>query len=313
VLTSAITPGTLREDPRIDAFTASHHDSGELAARLPQEKAAYARQRLLQLFNFAPLAAPLEDWRGLIAATQALPEPAQAVQLEEHVRTRAAEMEHTAGKFQKQLQRLIEEERAAPEGRAFLKERCVKAIEYFTEQIATQLLQPLAQHSQSLAYKKKLKIYLAHVQKIEALNWAKIEQLYSATCFDEPLYTAPRRHTRQVAVVAATRDEGGTFRDTLTLHREGKTLSEIAMLRGLAVGTVKKHLERWIKSGEADVYQVLPAPTVDTVLDCMRTHPGATLKDIYSALSGKIDYNDIRLVLAHAERAQGQTVPASAP
>ena len=111
------------------------------------------------------------------------------------------------------------------------------------------------------------------------------------------------------AAPAPKSEDGGTFRDTLSLHREGKAVGEIAMLRGLTVGTVKKHLERWIKSGEVDVYQVLPKATVDTVLECLRQHAGAKLKDVYSALSGRIDYNDIRMVMVHAER-QGERKPA---
>jgi hypothetical protein len=304
VLTSAITPAALHEDPRIDAFSASHHDSGELARRLSADKAVYTRQSLVKLFSFADLAGPLDEWRELIGAARTLPDRAAAVMLEEHVRTRVAEMDLTAGKFQRQLQRLIEEEGAAPERRAFLCERCIKAIEYFTEQIATQLLTPLQSHLDALKYKSKLKTYVAHVQKVENRCWVKVEHLYGATFTDEPLYRAPRSHTRPVTPVAAKADEGGTFRDTLTLHREGKEVSEIAMLRGLTVATVKKHLERWIKAGDVDVYQVLPKETVDTVLACLKQHQGADLKRIYSALGGKIDYNDIRMVLVHVRRAR---------
>jgi hypothetical protein len=309
VLTSPITPGTLREDPRIDTFSASHHDRGELARRLPEDKAAYARHLLVRLFSFSDLAAPLDDWRELIAGTAALPQRAAAVLLEDDVRKRIAEIELTAGKFQRQLQRLIEAERGTSETRAFLKERCLKAIEYFTEQIANRLIEPVREHLAPLTYMAKTKTYLTHVHHIEDMLWRKVEQLYGATFFDEPLHTTARRHIREAPPppVAGT-EKGASSTDTLTLHREGKAVSEIAMLRGLSVGTIKKHLERWIKAGEVDVYSVLPKETVDTVLACAREHKGANLKVIYSALSGKFDYNDIRLILAQGRA--GQPVPS---
>ena len=70
-----------------------------------------------------------------------------------------------------------------------LKERCDKAIRYFTDQIAQHLIAPLRAHMNGLAYKKKLKRYLQQVQLIEETCWIKIERLYQGSFLDEKLYT----------------------------------------------------------------------------------------------------------------------------
>jgi DNA-binding NarL/FixJ family response regulator len=152
----------------------------------------------------------------------------------------------TARKFQHQLQRLIEATASDPNSVALLKERCAKAIEYFTAQIATQLVAPLREHIGTLGHKKKMKRYAHHLQRVEESCWSKIERLYGARFLDERLYTGEALHIRSKSTPTATaerrQERGNTQQDTLDLHRKGKSADEIAEIRGLTVGTIKSHL-----------------------------------------------------------------------
>ena len=317
VLLSPITAGALREDRRIDTFSAGHHAAGELQRKLPGAKAEYASYLLLRLFSFTGLSSPLDEWQKLIVATSSLPDREGAAALEEHIRARATEINITADKFQRQLQRLIEGFRRDPGTLPLLKERCGKAIEYFTEQIAVHMTAPVDEHISALAYRSKVKKYLAHLRRIETGCRSKIEQLYEATFFDEPLYAGARRYSRveggavATSLTADSRPAEGTFQDTLDLHRRGKTASEIAQMRGLAVGTIKSHLARWVAQGKIDVHELLPAATIDTVLTFLRTHEGASLKAIWAGTARQFDYNDIRMILAHASRVSAPAQEAS--
>lgn len=304
VLHSLITPGALREDSRIDAFSASHHAAGALQVMLAPAKAEHAHYLLLRLFTFQELRASLTAWQELIEETS-LPDKQNTMALYERLHAQTGELDATAEKFQRQLRRLIEAAGSDAGARLILQERCGKAIEYFTERLAIQLATPLLEHIDALAYKRKVKRYLDHVRLVEKSCWSKIEKLYGARFLDERLYTGAVRHTRPVPGAVAEdgassrKEDGSTFQQTLRLHRQGKTADEIAAIRGLAAGTIKSHLARWITRGEIDVYDVLPAATVDTVLGFIGENQGATLKAIRSGTGDQFDYNDIRMIVAH--------------
>lgn len=78
-----------------------------------------------------------------------------ALAAHELISARVAEINVTADKFQRQLNRLIEATESDPGGAQVLRERCGKAIAYFTEQIATQLIMPLRKHIEPIAYKMR--------------------------------------------------------------------------------------------------------------------------------------------------------------
>jgi hypothetical protein len=312
VLHSPITPGALHDDPRISEFSASNHAAGELQNVLAREKTRYASYLLLRLFTFAELSSHLDEWRELIAAKK-IPDMAAAIELHDRIRARMGEIDATAEKFQRQLRRLIEATESDPKSAAMLKERCRKAIEYFTGQIATQLVAPLREHASALGYKKKMKGYVNHVRLIEDSCWSKIDRLYGASFLDERLYDGEAVHVRAkqtqvvTSVTSGNKEKGGTYRDTLDLHRQGKTADEIAVIRGLSVGTIKSHLARGIARGEIDVYDVLPAETINPLLAFLREHKGATVTTIRNGTGDRFDYNDIRMVVAHSSRAGVQT------
>jgi ATP-dependent exoDNAse (exonuclease V) alpha subunit len=310
VLHSLIPSTALVNDRRIGEFSAAHHPTGELQDLFVLEKNRYANHLLLRLFTFDNLAAPLEEWQDLIAAKD-IPDKDAAAALHAQVWARVCEINATAGKFQLQLQRILAVMKTDPDQIATLKERCDKAIRYFTDQIAL-ILTPLRTHVNGLAYKKKVKRYLQHIQSIEEICWSTIDRLYQGRFLDEKLYTGEWTHTKDKfiqVVSSATRSKkgkGGTFKDTLDLHRQGKKVQEIAAIRGLTKNTIKQHIAQWIATGEIDVYDVLPAEMIEKVLAFMEEKKSVALGEIRSGLNNKFDYDDIRMIVSHALRIRNQ-------
>lgn len=304
VLSSLITPSALHGDRRISEFSVSHHSTGELQDALPREKALYANHLLLQLFTFTGLSAHMDEWAELIASKQ-IPDKQAATALHARICAQLGAIGATADRFQRQLQRLITVMESDPANAAVLRERCAKAIEYFTGEIASQLIAPLREHTSSLAYKKKMKRYLRHVQLIEESCWSRIDRLYAGRFLDEPLYGGEVMHIRNrlaqvvTSVTSAKTEKGVTYKDTLDLHRQGRTADEIAAIRGLSVSTIKSHFARWIASGEISVYDVLPAEKIEAVTLFLEANKDATVSAIRSGLGESCDYNDIRMILSH--------------
>lgn len=304
VLHSMITPDTLHDEPRLREFSASHHAAGQLQQVLSREKVRYAHYQLVQLFTFSELSGQLEQWGESIAGKK-LPDKEAALAAHEQIRVRLGEIGAIADKFQRQLNRLIEATESDPGSALILRQRCGKAIAYFTEQIATQLIAPLRKHVEPMAYQKKMKRYVRSLRLIEQDCWNKIERLYGARLLDDRLYDGEIVHAREkieTAAVAAgqgTKVNGDTYGETFLLHQQGKTADEIAAMRGLAVGTIKKHLARCIGRGEVDIYSLLPAATIDSVLAFLKQHEGASMSVIKSGTGDRFDYGDIRMVVAH--------------
>ena len=305
VLRSLFTPNALPEDSRLDEFSGSHHATSELQQALPAAKMEYAMLLLPRLFIFQGLSESLDNWPDLIETTK-LPDKQNTIELCERLQAQADEIRVIANKFQSELRRLMEHAKSDRSTLPALQERCSKAIEYFTTQIATRLARPLREHIDALTYKTTIKPYLDRLRHAEGNIWRNIEQLYSARFLDVLLYTAPVQHIRPKAIAKGSSSPGSTqsdtFQATLDLHRQGKSPAEIAAIRQLRVATIKSHLTRWIETGEINVYEVLPAATVDTVLAFLHKSPGANLTEIRNGTGDQFDYDDISLIVAHRSR-----------
>jgi ATP-dependent DNA helicase PIF1 len=309
VLHSLIPPNALHSDKRIGDFSTAHHSTGELQEVFKREKTLYANHLLLRLFSFTNLSAHLEEWRELIDKKD-IPDKDAATALHSVVCEQMRNIDITAEKFQRELQRLIAAMESDRSGIAMLKERCAKAIRYFTDQIAVQLITPLRAHVNELAYKKKVKRYLQQVQLIEETCWSKIDRLYHSRFLDEELYSGELTHTKDKltkvssSTTSSKKEKGGTYRDTLDLHRQGKKPNEIAAIRGLTEGTIKHHMARWIAGGEINVYDVLPAETIETILAFIMDKKIVAIGAIRNELGEGYDYNDIRMIVNHALRSR---------
>jgi uncharacterized protein YpbB len=315
VLHSLITPNALHGDERISEFSAAHHSAGKLQDLFAREKAAYANYLLLRLFTFPELSAPLEEWQALIAKKDIQKDA--AIALHSLISDRVKEIDSTAEKFQRQLQRLLAAMENDRSQVAQLKERCQKAIQYFTDQVAGQIIAPLIAHTNELAYKKRVKRYLQQVLLIEEACWSKIDRLYHGLFMDEKLYAGEMTHSKekfkQVASSAtrSKKEKGGTYKDTLDLHRQGKTVEEIAEIRGLAVGTIKQHMNRWIALGEINIYDVLPSETIDAVMGFIDKEKIIALGAVRGGLGDTFDYSDIRMIVSHTLRTRNQKTQAT--
>jgi len=100
---------------------------------------------MLRLFTFTEAGGS----PGAVAAMideKSLPDEKAAITVLNVSRAQLEDINTRHHKFQRQLRRLIEGTTSDPDGVAVLKERCARAIEYFTGQIATQLVAPLREH-----------------------------------------------------------------------------------------------------------------------------------------------------------------------
>jgi ATP-dependent DNA helicase RecQ len=91
-----------------------------------------------------------------------------------------------------------------------------------------------------------------------------------------------------------------TVRETLHFFRQGKTVPEIARLRGVKDGTIYTHLEEAMLAGEAiDVKLLLTAEAQrDIAAAFARPGCGNLGSGTMASLGGRYDYGQCRIVRA---------------
>lgn len=95
---------------------------------------------------------------------------------------------------------------------------------------------------------------------------------------------------------------------SLTLFKSGKTVSEIAVERGLTTGTIESHLANFIPSGEISVFDIVSKIKVARIMAFIVQNPGKTTSETKAELGETISYSDLKAVMNHLKFIQSQAV-----
>lgn len=112
---------------------------------------------------------------------------------------------------------------------------------------------------------------------------------------DEPKEKKPKTDTKQ---------------QTFELLQEGKSISEIAEIRGLATSTIEGHLAHYAGTGEIDISQLMAQETLALILGYYSKNGITTLNEAKASLGEAVSYSELRLAmnhLAYKEKAQELT------
>ena len=141
---------------------------------------------------------------------------------------------------------------------------------------------------------KKLREFGAvFLGEIAAHTGSHARQIFADDSFGEGASLPPPR----------TGPLGETMRESLRLFRAGKTVPEIARLRGLKDGTIYGHLEEALLAGEAvDVESLVSLTAQREIAAAFQTHGFANLGGIVDDFGGKYSYGECRLVRAALQR-----------
>lgn len=108
---------------------------------------------------------------------------------------------------------------------------------------------------------------------------------------------SPKRANRQ----RTKRDGNGkdTYRISLELFRDGRSIADIARERSLQPSTVENHLARFIPTGEIQLHELVPLHKVETIRDAiLKFNDGGALSPIKEFLGDDYTYGEIRAVIA---------------
>jgi tRNA uridine 5-carbamoylmethylation protein Kti12 len=89
---------------------------------------------------------------------------------------------------------------------------------------------------------------------------------------------------------------------SFNMYKEGKSIAEIAAVRGLTNGTIESHLIPFVEEGVIDAGEFVSSDKIVTVAECSARIGSTSSTDIKNELGDAFSYSDIRFALAHLHR-----------
>jgi uncharacterized protein YpbB len=181
----------------------------------------------------------------------------------------------------------------------------VKGIDYFTGHIYENIIVPVHLHTESLAYKTKVKKYLAFLTDFQKSVWAQMDKLYRASFLGNEIYKGKIKYHRQIlpkSDSAANRKKpkkGATFQDTLALFKQGKTLAQIAEIRSLAPGTIDSHLAKLIGQKAIKISELMADDRIEKLSFYMLKNTEISMTDLKAKIPFDVEYGELRMVREH--------------
>ncbi|MEN9684469.1 MAG: helicase RecQ [Bacteroidota bacterium] len=139
--------------------------------------------------------------------------------------------------------------------------------------------------------------------KLEKYGAAFLE-LIQDYCNEHQLETQMqlKKPMRQKKTVAATDRDTETKKISLDSYRSGKTISQIADERKLAITTIETHLSFYVKTGELAIDDFVTKKKQAIIAAAIQQYGGLSLKLLKDNLPFDCSYGEIRMMVAYQSR-----------
>lgn len=294
-LMSRIQPQSIKSDERIIDFTRRETSEEHLKEVLLREKPQYAAIVLVKTFNWNKLINSLE---GFYETTRAknLPEKEKLHEMVGGMVRQAKEQHSVASKFTNQLKNILANK---PIDEPLLNERVTKAKQYFATALHEGIAKPIAEIHALLKLKPKVKQYLGDLADLEKVVWAKIREVEKITFGDMDFAVDEIRRTEPKIVIEPAKKviKGESQRISLQLYKEGKTIDEIALERGMAASTIEGHLAEFVSTGEVNIFDLVSTELVNQVKEAMVDVEEGKLSPIREKIGDEVSYGKLKMVI----------------
>ncbi|WP_295199218.1 helix-turn-helix domain-containing protein [uncultured Chryseobacterium sp.] len=293
VLKSEITPEVIFKDNRILQFQGETHANDHVESILNKEKYDYSIRKVLRTLDCLWFLQESEEWNKRSVATKSI-DHVKANQLYTQIKHEIV----TLGKVFEKLERIIFKKVdsfiSQQEEWAEIESKAKGAVNFFFTEIRDKIFSPLKDFYAEIKGVKGLKQYNEDFKSWledteEYLNSLKDIHLLETRLLDE-------KNDKEISMkIAKVPSQVLTFQ----LFEEGKTISEIALERGLVKETVIGHLAKFAEQGLLDISRVITSDKIKTFEELFKTDPKETLTEWKNALPSHFEFNEIRILINH--------------
>ncbi len=293
VLKSKITPEVIFKDNRILKFQGETQANDNVESILNQEKYDYSIRKLLRTLDCQWFLKEVEQWNNLSIVTKSI-DRSKSNQLYLQLKRDVLNL----GKIFEKLERIIFQKVnlfiEKKEDWSEIESKSKGAVNFFFTEIRDKVFNPLKDFYAEIKgakglkqYNEELKNWLEDIE--EYLNSLKEIHLLEAKLLDE-------KNDKEVSMkIAKVPSQVLTFQ----LFEEGKTISEIAMERGLVKETVIGHLAKFAEQGLLDIARVITSDKIKAFKEMFHRDPKETLNEWKTALPNNFEFNEIRILINH--------------
>jgi ATP-dependent DNA helicase PIF1 len=293
VLKSKITPEVIFKDNRILQFQGDTFANDNVEEILNREKYDYSIRKVLRSVDSQWLLKEVELWNNLSITTKSI-DHAKSKQLYLQLKRDVVNL----GKIFEKLERIIFQKVNnfinQTEEWSEIESKTKGAVNFFFSEVKDKIFSPLKEFYSEIKgvkglknYNEELRSWLEDIE--EYLNGLKTAHLLETKLLDE-------KNDKEVSMkIAKVPSQVLTFQ----LFEQGKTISEIALERGLVKETVLGHLARFAEQGLLDLSRVITSDKIKTFEKAFKSDPKETLNEWKTALPNDFDFNEIRILINH--------------
>ncbi|QQT30085.1 helix-turn-helix domain-containing protein [Sphingobacterium multivorum] len=308
VLKSIIPSYAIRTDYQVVEFAQRAQGQADVNEILEQCQRNYLGQILMHGFR----------WDGLLAETSELLKSLeernidgkeQAVlffqQLVKHLQTQ----EKVAHKFIVVLYDLLRDKSAIDYD--VICERSTAAVNWFLPKMDVDLIEALTKHIEEYQIRKRTKKYIDELKALLLDYKRKREQLQHCLLIADTLSKREDFQTAMLDVAASVKtkekdelaaqnadEEGPKKLDTkeisLEMFKDGMSIADIAVKRGMVAGTIYGHLINFVGT-EVEATELIEQEKLDRILGVIRANPDKSSSELKMLLGADIDYPDIKI------------------
>ncbi|MCD0454820.1 helix-turn-helix domain-containing protein [Chryseobacterium sp. LC2016-27] len=293
VLKSKITPEVIFKDNRILKFQGETQANDNVESILNQEKYDYSIRKVLRTVDCQWFLKEVEQWNNLSIVTKSI-DRTKSNQLYLQLKRDVLNL----GKIFEKLERIIFQKVnlfiEKKEDWSEIESKSKGAVNFFFTEIRDKVFNPLKEFYAEIKgakglkqYNEELKNWLEDIE--EYLNSLKEIHLLETKLLDE-------KNDKEVSMkIAKVPSQVLTFQ----LFEQGKTISEIAMERGLVKETVIGHLAKFAEQGLLDIARVITSDKIKAFKEMFHRDPKENLTDWKTALPNDFEFNEIRILINH--------------
>ena len=139
--------------------------------------------------------------------------------------------------------------------------------------------------------KVKLEKYGSDVLQI-VLDYCKEHDLERADGEENPFEMPPSKPKKEKV---------DTKQVTFDLFKKGKTIQAIAQERSLTAGTIFTHIGHFVRTGEINIFQIIPAEKVHRVVEWLEGKKAESLTEVKNHFGDEVSWDELRLIVNHVK------------
>ncbi|MFZ4798368.1 MAG: helix-turn-helix domain-containing protein, partial [Bacteroidia bacterium] len=294
-LLSRIYQNSILSDERIVQFSLKQSSEQKLMDSLEDAKFEYSLSQLYKTFDLRKVVKEYTLFEAY-TATKQIPDKEETMQHLSAMIRNLNEHRIVADKFKIKIEQIIKQ---TPIDESLLSERVKSAKTYFAQKILDDAFKPLQSIENDLKPKQKTKQFIANLQKVKSFTWKRIHDIETAAlgtfdlsinAIDKPVDVTI--NTSQKAVKVNSKEE------SFKLYKEGKTIEEIATIRGMVSSTIGGHLAHYVDLGELNALDFVSLETIGLV-EKLLAEGKERFGELKAELPEEVTYDQLRMAVAY--------------